>query len=125
MKPASQNIDITRGDFFSIFVRLRPKNVDGTPGDYTSLAGWTGKAKAKADYDTVEVLATFTVTLADQVAYPGGVLVSLDDTVTSTLSFVGAGQSKKIGIWDLEMTNTLGEPNTFLTGDVTLWKDVS
>ena len=125
MKPAELDIDITRGDFFSLFFRVRKKLPDGTSGDYEDLTDWTGLAQIRATYDAPTPLATFTVTFADQVTYKGGVLLSLADTVTSTLDYTEELPSKVIGLWDVQLTNTLGEPSTYLAGDVTLWKDVS
>jgi hypothetical protein len=77
--------------------------------------------------DTGSVVATFTVTLADQTTYPGGVLITLDDSITVALTFTPAGTEirKEIGKWDIQMTNTLGEKNTYLSGAVFLTKDVS
>jgi hypothetical protein len=125
MRPAPQDLDITRGDFFSFFFRIKDKNPDGSTGDFHDLTGWTGIAQIRESVDAPTPLAEFDINFADQTAYPGGVLISLDEVVTATLNFTGNTVSKVIGVWDVQLTNELGEPNTFLTGNVTLWKDVS
>lgn len=125
MKPANQDIEIYRGDVFNFFFRVRDILPDGTQGDYRNLTGWTGKAVIRSALDASGVLATFVVTFADQSLYPGGVLLSLSNTITAGLTFSGTGRSVVIGLWDVELTNDLSEPNTFLTGNVTLTKDVS
>jgi hypothetical protein len=120
MIPAPQDIKVKRGDHFSLFLRIKKKS-DST---YVDLTGWTGVAKIKDTYEGT-VLATFTILFSDQVAYKGGVLLYMTKTVTSALTFTGTEQFKDIGFWDVELTNTNGEPNTYLGGKVTLYKDIS
>ena len=121
MRPGVADIDITRGDTFNAFFRIKRKS----DGVYVPLTGWSGIAQIRVAYDDVTPLASFTVTLANQVSYPGGVLVTMAKTVTATLNYAEPVASKQIGIWDCQMTNDIGEDNTFLAGKVTLWKDVS
>lgn len=125
MKPATQDIEIYRGDAFSMFFRIRRKNADGTDGAYEDLTSWSGIAQIRATTDDSTKIADFVVTFSDQTLYPGGCLISLTAATTSTLTFTGTGNTKAIGVYDVQLTNTLGEPNTFLTGAVNLTKDVS
>lgn len=119
MKPAPLDIDVYRGDFWSLFFRVRKRDAAGVLIGYEDLTGWTGISQIRETEDSVALLAEIMVTFSDQVAYPGGVLLSMSGTVTSGLNFL------KPAKWDVQLTNTLGEPNTFLKGNATLDKDVS
>lgn len=120
MIPAKHDITIRRGDTFRLFFRLRTKNPDGTPGDYQDLTSWgLGLAQVRDGQDAV--VWTMTVTKANQVTYPGGVLLSITAALT-TSAFPATLTGHK---WDFEIENDLGETDTYLEGDVTLVKDVS
>jgi hypothetical protein len=119
MIPAPQDISIRRGDTFRLFFRLRKKNADGTPGDYQNLDTWgAGLAQIRAGVDGALIVA-LVVTKANQVNYPGGVLLTIADDVTATLEIPSGAK------WDFEIENDLGEVDTYLAGDVTFTKDVS
>jgi hypothetical protein len=125
VKPYAQDIEVYRGDFFSFFFRVYRVNPDGSQGAYEDLTGWTGLAQIRASENDASVIATFTFTPANQTTFPGGVLLSLDETVTETFTLAGQATSGKLGVWDVQLTNTLGEPNTYIKGAVMLEKDVS
>jgi hypothetical protein len=119
MIPAPLDITIRRGDTFRLFFRLRNKLPDGTPGDYSDLTAWgTGLAQVRATTDAA-VLVEMTVTKANQVTYPGGILLSIPDDVTALLDLPSGCK------WDFEITNNLGETDTYLEGAVTFKKDYS
>lgn len=122
MIPAQHNITIRRGDTFRLFFRLREKQPDGSPGDYPDLTGWgDGLAQVREGIDGT-VIFTMTVTKANQVSYPGGILLSIADDTTKD-DFPDPMPSSPV--WDFEIVNSLGETDTYLAGDVTLVKDVS
>lgn len=121
MIPATQDIKLTRGDNFSIYLRIKRKS----DGAYIDITGYAFLAQIRPDPDSDTILATMTVTISDQTAFKGGVLLSLDKTITAGLTFTGPEREKVIGVWDLQITNTNGEASTYLDGSVTLRKDVS
>lgn len=118
MMPAPFDIQIYRGDRYSLFYQVRNKNPDGTAGAYVDLTGRTPKAQIRSTEDSPTVLAEFTATLANQTLFPGGVLLVLPSSVTTALSFSTAR-------WDAQVADALGEPTTFLAGVATLIKDVT
>jgi hypothetical protein len=124
MKPATLDIEIYRGDAFSLFFRVKEIQPDTTE-IYVPLTSWTGAGQIRGSVDDTTVIASFTVTFANQTTYPGGVLLSLTAATTSALTYAGTMPMKDIGVYDIELVNDLGEPNTFLTGAVTLIKDVT
>lgn len=126
MIPTRLNITIRRGDTFRLFFRMRKKNPDGTPGDYVNLDTWgAGLAQVRTDYDA-PVMFSMTVTKSNQTLYPGGVLLTIDDDVTAAADFTPEMVDKKFrGVWDFEISNDLGETDTYIEGDVTFKLDVS
>lgn len=122
MIPAKQDIEIRRGDTFRLFFRLRNKLPNGDPGDYPDLTSWgSGLAQVRDAVDGT-IIWTMTVTKANQVTYPGGILLSITDTLTKS-AFPTPVPAQ--GKWDFEIENDLGETDTYLGGDVTFTKDVS
>lgn len=119
MKPATQNIEIYKGDDFSIFFRIREKLANGDPGSYVDLTGAVGKAQIRQTEDTATVAAEFTVTIGDQVATPGSVLCTLTGAVTGALSITSPAK------WDVQLTHADGKVRTYLAGSVTLIKEVT
>lgn len=118
MTPATHDITIRRGDTFRLFFRLRYKNPDGTLGDYADLTLWgSGLAQVRASADGA-LITTMTVTKSNQVTYTGGILLTIPDDVTALLDFTTA-------VWDFEITNDLGETDTYLEGSAKFTKDVS
>jgi hypothetical protein len=126
VRPAVQDIEIYRGDAFSFFFRVAMYDpVTKAKTGYEDLSGWTGVAQIRASRDAASPLASFVVTFANQASYTGGVLLTLSSTTTSALNLGNNIDSGVIGSWDVQLTNTLGEPNTFIQGSVTLTKDVT
>lgn len=119
MKPATLNIEIYKGDDFSLFFRIREKLANGDPGPYLNLTGSTGKAQIRQTEDTATVAAEFTVTIGDQVATPGAVLCELSSALTGALTITNPGK------WDIQLTHADGKVRTYLAGSVTLIKEVT
>lgn len=117
MKPATQNIEIYKGDTFQLFFRIRNRLPNGDPGDYVNLTGQTPKAQIRATEATASVLAEFTATLGDQTTFPGSVLLELSAATTTSLA---SG-----GVWDVQLTNGSGQVRTYLKGQVTLLPEVT
>lgn len=124
MIPAKLDITIRRGDTFRLFFRLRNKLPNGDPGTYPDLTTWgTGLAQVRDAIDGT-IIWTMSVTKANQTTYPGGVLLTIADDLTKS-AFPSPVPTGGIAKWDFELTNDLGETDTYIEGDVTLKKDVS
>ena len=119
MVPAEQNITIYRGDSFSLTLRLRQRNADGTAGTYLDLTGVVARAQIRATEDAPDVLATFVTTVLDQVATPGGVSLTLATADTAVLP---ANMPSK---WDVELDFPNGDVKTYLKGTVSVVADVT
>ena len=128
MTPASYTIRFTRGDDYRLKVRVRSRvwnpALNGgeggyEPGPYINIAGWTGKAQARADADDAGApLVEMTVTIdANQVANTGTMFIEMADTQTATIPD-GA-------VWDLELVDTAGEKHTYMSGKMKVKKDVT
>lgn len=121
MIPANLDITIYRGDDYSLIFRLR----DSVTGAYTNLTGYAANAQIRAEALSDTVLATFTSTVLDQTATPGGVRLTLAPTVTAGLPLSG-------GVWDVEVydiatTTSPGRTSvrTPLAGTVTVLPEVT
>lgn len=116
MIPASHEINIRRGDTFRLYFRIKNKS-----GTYPNLTGWgTGLAQVRDEVDGT-VIFTMTVTKGNQTTYPGSVLCMIASAVTKAADF----DLHNKGVWDFEITNDLGETDTYIEGPVVLEKDVS
>lgn len=123
MQPARQDLTIYQGDTYDFFFRVRERVWNAEikefqPGAYIDLTGWTGKSQIRATPDATAVLAEFAVTISDQVATPGGVLLVLTPVKTTALPTSG-------GVWDVQLTNVAGEIRTFIAGKVTVFPEVT
>lgn len=119
MKPAvlSKNLYIKKGDYFRFFFRVRHKNPDGTPGDYVDLTNYTAlKSELRPSKGNATLYGSFTCTKADQGTFPGGVLLTMTDTVTGALTGITPGVG--VAVMDFQMKNDLGEPDTYLEAAV-------
>lgn len=127
MIPASKDITIRRGDTFRYFFRLRQKDpLTGDWGSYQNLTTWgAALAQVRTAVDGT-VLFTMTGTKADQTAFPGGMLLTIA-AGTGANQTAGASFPASLapGVWDCQLTNDLGEVDTYLAGIVTFTKDVS
>lgn len=117
-KPATLDIEVYKGDDFSVFFRVRELNQDQTPGAYVNLTGGTGKAQVRQTEDNANVEAEFTVTLSNQTTTPGGVLCELSSAQTSAFAFT-------TGVWDVQVTGADSKVKTYLKGKVTVIKEVT
>lgn len=112
MKPASENLELYRGDTFRRRIRLREINPDGTPGAYLDLTGTTPLAQVRTADRAPEILVTITVDLLDQ-SDPdtkGGLTISLEPAETAELPDVCK--------WDLQLTWPSGDVTTYVAGKV-------
>lgn len=119
MKPATLNIEIFKGDTYTLFFRVREKLADGSLGDYIDLTGATAKSQIRQSEDSSTVLGEFTATIGDQVATPGSVLLTLTAAETTALALT------QNGVWDVQITYADGKVRTYLKGTVTLLKEVT
>ena len=121
MTPAQCDIQLYRGDYFEMTLRLRSGTIDGltyTPGPYLDLEGWTPKAEIRATVDATTALTSFVTTLLDQADFPGGVHLSLPSASSATLAVPSA-------VWDVQLTDPAGRVHTYLRGAVAITKDVT
>lgn len=120
MVPASRNITIRRGDTFRLFFRLKYVNVDSSV-TYPDLTSWgSGLSQVRQGVDG-SIVATMAVTKSNQTTYPGGILLSISAATTAALN---PNPTNDL-VWDFEITNHLGENDTYIEGAVTFVKDVS
>lgn len=107
--PSNNDLVIYKGDYLELFVTL--KDYTGTP---LNLSGSTPAAALKSDYsDRAPNMFECTLT-----GTPGQVRIFLSSEVTSTL-IPGSY------IWDFQVTSPTGQTKTYLTGDVTVYNDVT
>lgn len=125
MIPVKRNITIRIGDVHEIFFRIRQKVWDGTawvPGPYQDLTGWEILIQVRQTTET-EVLLTYTTTFGDQedvVSGRGAVYAKLLATQTETVD-----RTITKGGYDIQVTDDIGDPRTFVEGDVVFTKDWS
>lgn len=115
MIPATYNIELYRGDDFTLVFRMR----DSVTGDYINLAGRTGLGQIRASAEDATVLATFTVAVLDQTTTPGAVSISLSPTQTAALPLSG-------GVYDIEVASAdRSWVRTPIAGKVTVIAEVT
>lgn len=110
--PADQPLTITRGDSFDMLVTVRQ---NGTP---VNLTGATVTGQVRETADSATVLCTFDCVLANQTTNVGLVTCSLDKTETAALTVSTA-------TYDIQIDWLDGRRQTFLSGDITVRKDVT
>lgn len=123
MQPSPQDITIYQGDNYDFFFRLRERVWDAGLGDYVAgayidLTGWTGRSQIRANATAAAPLAEFAVTLSDQTATPGGVLLTLTPEQTAALP-------PGTAVWDVELTNNVAEVHTYIAGRVNVSAQVT
>jgi hypothetical protein len=124
VNPAQCDIQIYRGDYFEITLRLREGTLNGiayTPGPYLDLTDWVPKAEIRATVDSTGApMATFTTEVLDQTVpeTKGGVHLFLPAAQS-------AGLSAATAVWDVQLTDKQGRVYTYLRGTVTITKDVT
>ena len=117
--PVGRNLSIYKGDSYSFSFRLRGRNPDGTPGSYVDLTGCTAKAQVRATEDTSTVMAEFATQIPTQTGSDlGRVNISLTSVQTEGAGFTG-------GKWDVQLTWPDGSVKTYLSGSVTVTKEVT
>ena len=125
MQPAQYDIQVYRGDYFELTLRLRGGELVGegyVPGDYMDLTGWTPKAEIRTNEDASTPLASFTCQLLDQTqtGSVGGVYLFLPSAQSALLQVPTA-------VWDIQIADDSTPPRvfTYLRGKVTVTKDVT
>lgn len=108
--PSNYDLVLYRGDYFSLNVTMTDAN-----SNPINLTGYTGKSCIKSGYAaSSEYDATITITTPTT----GVVTVTYPSSVTETIL---AGSY----IWDFQLTDPSGNVRTYLTGDVTVYDEVS
>ena len=123
MQPAQCDIQLYRGDYFEMTLRLREGVITGatySPGAYLDLTGWVPKAEIRATVDTTgPPMAAFTTEVMDQTAETlGAVHLFLPADTSALLTATTA-------VWDVQLTDPGGRVFTYLRGKVTIEKDVT
>lgn len=122
MNPAQYDIQLYRGDFFELTLRLREGTLSGggyVPGNYLDLTGWEAPmAQIRATEDATTILASFTTEVLNQTTTPGAVRLFLTPADTGTLPAAAA-------VWDVQLTDPESRVYTYLRGKVTITKDVT
>lgn len=108
--PGNYDLVIYKGDYVDI--RVTVKDEVGNP---INLTGYTPKAQLRTNYDAVSAI-DFTTTLVSPTA--GQVKIYLSSATSSTLV---PGPY----IWDFQVADPSGEVRTYLTGDVTVYNEVT
>jgi hypothetical protein len=107
--PAKYNLELYRGDYFPLrFVFTDPQS------NPLNLAGYTAASSIRSTYDAVQSF-DFTVTVNSAGGYVDCVLPG------SVSASIPIGDY----IWDFQVTDTGGNTRTYMTGDVTLYGDVT
>lgn len=107
--PANVDLIVYKGDYFEILVNIK----DGA-GAAVNIVGQTPKAHLKTGYDDF-LPTSFTCVLTGT---PGQVKLSLTSDVSSTL-IPGSY------IYDLQLTDGSGNVRTYMSGDVTVYNEVT
>lgn len=107
--PINMDMVIYKGDFVEVFVTVKDDNDVAL-----DLTGYTAAASLKSDFaDSAPTDFTCTVT-----GITGEVRIYLSSTLSSALV---AGDY----IWDFEIINEDGDARTYITGDVTVYNEVT
>lgn len=119
MLPAERQLAIYQGDSFLLPLRLRLREIDGTPGDYIDLTDAEAKAEIR-EIDGDNLLAEFTCEILDQTDLDliGSVTLSLTSLQTTELV---AGRSR----WDFQITFPDEFVRTYLAGKVIVSGEVT
>jgi hypothetical protein len=108
--PNNYDLAIYKGDFVELYVTVKDSN-----GVAINLTGYVPKAQIKTDYDAVSATGEFTCTLT---GVTGQVKIYLSSTASATLP-VGSY------IWDFQLKRPDNDVRTYLTGDVTVYPEVT
>lgn len=115
MIPPTKDLWIYQGDTFELTFRLR--QTAAVNSAYFDLTDSELKAQIRVSEYSSTVNAEFTVTVADQVDFPGQATISLTPTQTRT---VVDG-----GVWDLQVTFPDTTVHTYMRGAVHQIKEVT
>jgi len=108
--PANKDLVIYRGDYVELFVTVKDSN-----GNVQNLTGYTAKASFKTNYSDV---APITIDCTIPTPSNGVVRIYVSSAVSATLTADSY-------IWDFEVINTSSDSRTYLTGDVTVYPQVT
>lgn len=106
MSPGKLDLRVVRGDDYELPNLLRSRNLDGTPGAYRDMTGWTGHAEIWKDDKKVADIGVLVDT-----GVTGRFVLSMSSTVTQGLPSSGA-------TWFLRFTDAQSKTKTWLTGRV-------
>lgn len=117
--PATKNITLKRGDSFDFFFRAKGRNSSGDLV-YLDLTGVTVQSQIRSSQND-NLIVAFTCSITNQTTTPGGVLLRLEDTATSSLAPTSAAK------WDVELKwpGVNGDRKTVLEGSVTITADTT
>lgn len=114
MLPTTKNLQLYRGDTFSMLIRFLDRTVDGQPGNPVALTGVTAEAQIRAAITSPTVITSFTCTLD---APNGTVTMKLSSSQTTTLA--------ASTVYDLQLTFPDGTIQTFIQGTITMSGEVT
>ena len=106
--PINQDLLIYKGDYVEFYVTI--KDSAGVP---ISLAGQTPAAQLRKNYTDESPVDFVCSTFGSQVR------IYLPSAVSATLD------PSSSYIWDFQLTNASSETKTYLTGDVTVYNEVT
>lgn len=109
--PENVNMEIYKGDYVDVLV-----TVNTTPGVPMDLDGYSAAASLKTDYQDPDGIDFICSIEGDGSA--GQVRIYLPSASSSTLD---PGDY----IWDFELINPQGDSRTYMTGDVTVYPEVT
>ena len=107
--PGNFDLVLYKGDYMELYVTIKDES-----GTAVNLTGSTPKAQLKSSY-TSNTAIDFTAALTGTT---GQVKISLSSATSSTLT---PGSY----IWDFQITDSGGKVRTYLTGDVTVYNEVT
>jgi hypothetical protein len=102
MSHATYDIEVYQGAYFVRKIRLKSGD------DYISLAGWEGAAQYRVAEDEGSSVA-FTIAI-DEDGTGWFVLVEMFEDQTALL--------EETGVWDLDLTDSVGRTHTYIKGRV-------
>lgn len=135
MIPAVVPIKLTRGDLHRMGLRIRtkvwdPDANDGAggyvPGPYRDLTGCSVLAQVRKTTEDTTVLGAWTATILDQndAATKGKVRLEMPHAVSKLLPLTN-DKTKEIWVYDVQIEDPSGEPETYIGGPLRVIGDTS
>lgn len=136
--PATRNLTLYQGSTFDVTLTFY---TDAARTTLKDLTGYTAALQARKTYAATEKLldltnGTLSATPAEDVLVMGGAAGTIriyvrDETMAAlnaddfTATAEADGSTTYSGVWDLELTNALGETSRYVRGAVTLEPEVT